>query len=181
MTPISPLSPVSKRYPDHEGKQEKRNTRCVAQPFQSCMGPSVGQSTWPTCRTPRVNDTLTATGRPGQAAKKDFTGNRRTFHTQIFLERRDSVSLWSLQVRAIQRNISHHFFTQEYKKSQLPWWLSSKESACQFRKDKFNPWVRKIPWRKKWQPTPVSLLGISRGRRRLVGYSSWGHKQSDTT
>ena len=38
----------------------------------------------------------------------------------------DSVSLWSLQVRAIQRNILHRFFTQKYKNSWLPWWLSSK-------------------------------------------------------
>ena len=39
--------------------------------------------------------------------------------------------------------------------SGLPWWLSGKESACQCR---FDPWVRKIPWR-KWQPTPVFLHG----------------------
>ena len=36
----------------------------------------------------------------------------------------------------------------------LPLWLSSKESACQCRRCRFNPWVRKIPWRRKWQPTP---------------------------
>ena len=45
----------------------------------------------------------------------------------------------------------------------------------------FNPWVRKIPWRGAWQPTPVSLLGKSRGQRSLVGYSPRGHKESDTT
>ena len=43
----------------------------------------------------------------------------------------------------------------------LPWWLSSKESACQCRRHQFNPWVRKIPWRRKWQPTPVFLPGIT--------------------
>ena len=37
----------------------------------------------------------------------------------------------------------------------LPWWLSGKESACQCRRHGFDPWVRKIPWRRKWQPTPV--------------------------
>ena len=41
--------------------------------------------------------------------------------------------------------------------------------------------VRKIPWRRKWQPTPVSLPGESRGRRSLVGYSPQGRKESDTT
>ena len=45
----------------------------------------------------------------------------------------------------------------------------------------FDPQVRKIPWRRKWQPTPVSLSGKSHGWRSLVGYSPWGHKESDTT
>ena len=35
----------------------------------------------------------------------------------------------------------------------------------------FNPWVRKIPWRRAWQPIPVFLPGESHGRRSLVGYS----------
>ena len=41
----------------------------------------------------------------------------------------------------------------------------------------FDPWVRKIPWRRKWQPTPVFLPGKSHGQRSLVGYSPWGHKR----
>ena len=40
-------------------------------------------------------------------------------------------------------------------------------------------WVRKIPWRRKQQPTPVFLPGESHGQRSLVGYSAWGHKESD--
>ena len=43
-----------------------------------------------------------------------------------------------------------------------------------------DPWVGQIPWRRKWQPTPVFLPGESHGRS-LVGYSSWGRKESDTT
>ena len=39
----------------------------------------------------------------------------------------------------------------------LPKWLSSTQSACQCRRHRFNPWVGKIPWRRKWQPTPVFL------------------------
>ena len=46
---------------------------------------------------------------------------------------------------------------------------------------RFDPWIGKIPWRRKWQPTPVLLPGESHGWRSLVGYSSWGHKESDTT
>ena len=45
----------------------------------------------------------------------------------------------------------------------------------------FDLWVGKIPWRRKWQPTPVLLPGKSHGRRSLVGYSPWGRKESDTT
>ena len=55
----------------------------------------------------------------------------------------------------------------------LPWWLSNKESTCQFR---FHPWVGKIPWRRKWQPTPIFLPGKSHGQRGLVDYSPWGPK-----
>ena len=45
----------------------------------------------------------------------------------------------------------------------------------------FDPWVGKIPWKKKWQLTPVLLLGKFHGRRSLVGYSPRGHKESDMT
>ena len=53
---------------------------------------------------------------------------------------------------------------------------SDKEPACKCRRHRFNPWVRKIPWRTKWQPTPVSLPGESYGQRSLAGYSLWGRK-----
>ena len=45
----------------------------------------------------------------------------------------------------------------------------------------FDPWVRKIPWRREWQPTSVFLPGKSHGQRSLVGYSPLGHKELDTT
>ena len=45
-----------------------------------------------------------------------------------------------------------------------------------------DPWTRKILWNRKWQPnTPVFLPGEFHGQRSLVGYSLWGHKESDTT
>ena len=44
-----------------------------------------------------------------------------------------------------------------------------------------DTWVRKIPWRRAWQPTPVFLPGESNGQRILVGYSPWGREESDTT
>ena len=66
----------------------------------------------------------------------------------------------------------------------FPRGASGKEPACQCRRLKrhgFDPWVGKIPWRRQWQPTPVSLPGESHGQRRLVGHSPQGHKESDTT
>ena len=56
---------------------------------------------------------------------------------------------------------------------------SGKEPACQCKRCKrcgFHSWVKKILWRRKWQPIPVFLPGESHGQRSLVGYSSWGCK-----
>ena len=58
----------------------------------------------------------------------------------------------------------------------LPRWLSGKESTCQCRRCTLNPWVRKILWRRKWQPSPVFFPLKSHGQRSLEGYSPWGHK-----
>ena len=66
----------------------------------------------------------------------------------------------------------------------FPGSTSAKEPACQCRRCKrcwFNPWVRNIPWRRTWQPTPVILLGKSYGQRSLAGYSPWGLKELDMT
>ena len=49
------------------------------------------------------------------------------------------------------------------------------------RETRFNPWVGKIPWRRKWQSIPVLLPGKFHGRRSLVGYNPWGHKELDMT
>ena len=58
---------------------------------------------------------------------------------------------------------------------------SGEESACECKRHMFNPWVRKIPWNKKWKPIPVFLLGGFHGQRSLAGYSPWGHKELDMT
>ena len=72
-------------------------------------------------------------------------------------------------------------FAQEFVTSRLPGWCSGKESTCQFRRHGFDPWVGKIPWRRKWQPTPVFLSGKSHGQRSLVGYSPQRCKELDIT
>ena len=55
-----------------------------------------------------------------------------------------------------------------------------KEFACS-RRPGFDPWVGKIPWWRKWQPTKVSLPGKSHRQRSLVGCSPWGCKESGMT
>ena len=45
----------------------------------------------------------------------------------------------------------------------------------------FDPWVRMIPWRRAWQPTPVFLPGESHGQRSLADYNPWVGKELDTT
>ena len=66
----------------------------------------------------------------------------------------------------------------------FPGGASGKEPACQCRRHKrlrFDPWVRKIPWKRAWQPTPEFLPGKSHEQRSLVGYSPWGHRELDLT
>ena len=61
--------------------------------------------------------------------------------------------------------------------NRLPWWLNGKESICQCRRPRrhwFDPWLWKIPGRKKCQPPPLFLPGRSHGQRSLAGYSPQG-------
>ena len=62
-------------------------------------------------------------------------------------------------------------------------WLKKKKkkSTCQCRRLRFDPWVGKMPWKRKWQPAPVFLPGESHGQRGLVGYSLQGCKELDMT
>ena len=57
----------------------------------------------------------------------------------------------------------------------LPWWLSGK--GCLSMQETQVWFLGKIPWRRKWQSTPVFLPGKSHRERSLVGYSPWGHKR----
>ena len=56
-----------------------------------------------------------------------------------------------------------------------------KRQPANARRRRFDPWVRKIPWRRRWQPTPGFLPGESHEQRSLVGYSPWGHKELNPT
>ena len=72
-------------------------------------------------------------------------------------------------------------YIERYLLFGLPWGLSGKESTCQCRRRGFDPWIGKLPWSRKWQPTPGFLPGKSHGQRSLEGYCLWVAKESDTT
>ena len=59
----------------------------------------------------------------------------------------------------------------------LKWQVDSLPLGLQSRRCRFDPWVWKMPWRRKWQPTPVFFPGKSHRQRSLEGYSLWGRKR----
>ena len=66
----------------------------------------------------------------------------------------------------------------------FPGGASGKELAYQcrrYKRPRFDPRIGKIPWSRKWQPTPVFLSGKFYGQRSLASYSPQGHKESDVT
>ena len=76
--------------------------------------------------------------------------------------------------------IKHTIYSEKW----LTRWCSGKESACQCRRCRrlgFDSWVKKIPCRRKWQPTPVSLPEKSHWQRSLVGYNRGSCKELDMT
>ena len=64
------------------------------------------------------------------------------------------ISRWEWQLQFLG-------FGEQWYGIELPWWLP--EPTCQCRRLGFDPWVGKLPWRRKWQPSPVSLPGKSHG------------------
>ena len=173
------LATSKQKAPRSQGKAREVKPQVSEPSHSKAAWAKRGQSTWLAGRTPRVNDTLTATGGLCQAAKKDFTCNHRTFHTR-------SWKGWTLCPYEVSRSEQSKeifyiaFSPKSIKTVGFPGG-SAVRICLPIRTHKFNPWVRKISWRRKWQPTPVPLFVISHGRTKLVDYSSWGHKESDTT
>ena len=54
-------------------------------------------------------------------------------------------------------------------------------NTARYKRHKLDPWVRKIPFKKPWQLTPVFLPGESHGQKSRAAYSLWDHRESDTT
>ena len=89
--------------------------------------------------------------------------------------------------RTVSRNHIQRKKILNFQHSGFPGGSVGKESTCnagdclQYRRQEFDSWVGKIPWRRKWQPTSQFLPGESYGQRRLVGYRPWGRKELDMT
>ena len=86
-----------------------------------------------------------------------------------------------LQLEAVSASLSFRLYPEEL---QNPRGLSGKESACQCRRSKrcrLDPWVGKISWSRKWQPTPIFFLRKPHRQKILMGQSPWGVKESDMT
>ena len=80
-----------------------------------------------------------------------------------------------------------HYYCYNYYRNAIgaggfPGGTGGKEPACPCRRHKrygFDPCVRKIPWKRKGQPTPVFSRGKSQGQRSLAGYHPQGRRESD--
>ena len=99
---------------------------------------------------------------------------------QIFRRKFSSCTnkIFPARSRAALHNQCYYSY-QVWQRLGFPGGASGKEPACQCRRHKrhrFNPWVRKSPWRRAWQSIPVFLPGESHGQRSLAGYSPQGHK-----
>ena len=105
------------------------------------------------------------------------------------------IFLFTFQIGSFKHNMAVPcFFTKDEKLKQplstfrmlrqhhgLPSSSDGKSIHLQCRLGHINPWVGKIPWRRKWQLTPVFLPGEFHGQRSLAGYSPWGRKKLDMT
>ena len=92
------------------------------------------------------------------------------------IQKLQKTDLETVQICSASGEIRHY-----WKKLGLPWWLSGKEPAWQCRRCRFDPWVRKILWRRKWQPTLVFLPGKSHDRGAWWVTVHGVTKESDTT
>ena len=115
------------------------------------------------------------------SCKESDKSEQLHFHTASFMERfslsqvcmfsagycREICLMWIGVSR--QKQCSHPL--------DFPGGSDDKESACSCARPGFNPWVGKISWRRKWQPTPVSMPRKFHGPRSLAGYSPWGSQK----
>ena len=82
------------------------------------------------------------------------------------------IGLWSFPIKPLQGRRSNFTLLNLSRLLFNP----PNTLSCQCRRPRLNPWVGKIPWKRKWQPTPVFLPGEFHGRRSLSGHNPWGHR-----
>ena len=111
----------------------------------------------------------------------------------VYLNKILLVTLESSNTLALMKAVQSFSFNLQYKLMSwivllpltgFPGGTSGEEPACQYKRHQrcgFDPWVRKILWRRAWQPAPVFLPGESHGQRSLANYSPQGHKELDMT
>ena len=83
------------------------------------------------------------------------------------------ILLWRVQ----DLEIMVVFFFLKMTSIPILWGFPGGLNGQECRRHVFDSWVEMIPWRRKWQPTPVFLPGKSHGQRSLVGYSPWGRER----
>ena len=160
--------------------------------FESCGRFWVFQICWPTeCSTftesPfRIWNSSTGIPSPPLALFVEmFPKAYLTSHSMISGSRWVITPLWSSGLwRSFLYSSSvyscHNIYVLIYTHKWLPRWLSDKESTCQCKRHRrrgFNSWVIKIPWRRKWQATPIFLPRKFHGQRMLAACSPWVHEE----
>ena len=88
---------------------------------------------------------------------------------------------WCAAVHGVTKNQTWLSDWTDWGDLTFPWWLRWWKICLQCRRLEFDPWVRKIPWRREWLPTPIFLPGESHKQRSLAGYSPWCCKEFDMT
>ena len=83
-------------------------------------------------------------------------------------------------LRSIGLRYPHYIYGSSIALLVLPRWLRGKNPSAK-QGTQTGSLGQKIPWMRKWQPTPALLPGKCHGERSLEGYSPWGHKESDVT
>ena len=93
-----------------------------------------------------------------------------------YLSERPRITIWGKGRHANTENSLFMFSIENTIELSCPGGSDSRQICLQCRRPWFHPWVRKIPWRREWLPTPVFLPEKFHGQRSLVGYSSCGRK-----
>ena len=124
------------------------------------------------------------------ASFKAFQRNPRKPHlpSDTLLSLRQEGTKETLLIGSSWANTGVLLYSLSNSPDGIPWWLGKESDAMQEPQEAgasgdvgLDPWVRKIPWRREWQPTPVFLPGEFHGQKSLEGYSPWGHKELDMT